>query len=160
MVVDNGIGSSSGPPSARIATTNQVGSAELQFAASAGVCASVDVRIASMSTTVAFPLLTLVNTSGQNLVKLQRNTSGGLTARIGNLSTTTGTKLPLNTWHHLTVCVDVGATGQVRWALNGTTLGTQQADLGSAAVGTVRLGEPFARTATINWDDLLVLPGA
>lgn len=157
MKVDSVLGAHSGAPSGRIATNNQAGSAQIALTTSVHqLCANVAIRIASMSSTAPFPMVSLLNAGGRPVAKLQLSKAGSMLVRTGNVSWGVGPKLAKNTWHRIALCASVDTAGQLKVVLNGATVDSRAINLGTAPVASVRLGEPFAHTVTMNWDDLLV----
>jgi len=65
--------------------------------------------------------------------------------------------LPLGTWNTVELCGTVGTAGTLQVKVNGTSvLGPWTTDLGTAAIGTVQVGDDSATTATLSVDDVQV----
>lgn len=165
LVVDNTLGSpTDAPPSARVAVTNQSGTGQVALTATAmQSCTSVDVRVAAVSGTARYALIKLRNTAGGSIGRVQIDSARRLSVRAdlpGTMFSTTSV-LALNAWNRITLCASVGSgtSGQLSLRLNGTTLGTWATNTGTTALARIQVGDNDARTATVNWDDLVVTQG-
>ena len=70
----------------------------------------------------------------------------------------TGTTLPLGSWHQVGLCVDVaGAAGQLQATYDGAVVGTWASNTGATPLGRIQVGTSEASTVTFNIDDVLVV---
>jgi hypothetical protein len=65
-------------------------------------------------------------------------------------------RLPLNEWHTVRLCGTVGAAGTWEAFLDGTRILSWSVDNGTAALGTVQVGDDSRTTATYAVDDVVV----
>ncbi|MGE3587483.1 MAG: hypothetical protein AB7L17_07145 [Ilumatobacteraceae bacterium] len=165
LSIDNSMGSpTDAPPSARVAVSNQSGTGQIALSSTATqACAAVDVRVSSISGSARYALLKLRNSAGASIGRVQVDSSRRLSVRADVSGSTLSTQatLTLNTWSRLTLCVSVGSgtTGQLQLRVNGTTVGTWNTNTGTSPVARIQVGDNDPRTATVNWDDLVVTPG-
>ena len=165
LTVDNTLGSpTDAPPSARVAVVNESGTGQIALTATAmQSCTSVDVRVASVSGTARYALIKLRNAAGASIGRLQIDSARRLSVRAdipGTMFTTT-TVLAINAWNRITLCASVGSgtSGQLSLRVNGTPLGSWATNTGTSALARIQVGDNDARTATVNWDDLVVTQG-
>jgi hypothetical protein len=163
LSIDNSMGSpTDAPPSARVAVTNQSGTGQVALSSNATqACASVDVRVSSISGSNRYALIKLRSAAGSSIGRVQVDSSRRLSVRAdvtGTTYTTTST-VALNAWNRVTLCVSVASAGQLQLRLNGTAIGTWNANTGTSPLARIQVGDNDPRTATVNWDDLVVTPG-
>ncbi|MCU1358737.1 MAG: regulator of chromosome condensation [Ilumatobacteraceae bacterium] len=165
LAVDDTMGSpTDAAPSAKVGVVNQTGTGQVALATNATqACTSVDVRVASVTGTDLYSLIKLRSATGASIGRVQISTAGKLSVRAdvsGAVLATTAT-VAVNAWNRITLCVAVGAgtTGQLQLRLNGTTLNTWAANTGTSPLAKIQVGDNDARTATVNWDDLVVTDG-
>lgn len=66
-------------------------------------------------------------------------------------------RLPFNTWSTVEVCATVGTAGTWTLKVNGTSvMNPWTANNGTAAIGTVQVGDDSVTTATFAVDDVRV----
>jgi hypothetical protein len=82
-------------------------------------------------------------------------------ADIPGTTFTTTTVLAVNAWNKLTLCVSTGAgtAGQLQLRVNGVAAGTWATNTGTSPLARIQVGDNDARTATVNWDNLVVTSG-
>ena len=167
LTVDNTQGSpTDAAPSARVAVVSQSGTGRVALTATTmQSCTSVDVQVGAVSGTERYALIKLRNSAGNSLGRVQIDSALRLSVRAdvsgATLNTTTPATLALNTWSRVTLCALVagGTSGQLSLRLNGVTIGTWAADTGTSPLANIQVGDNDARTATVNWDDLVVTEG-
>ncbi|MBI5087597.1 MAG: hypothetical protein HZB15_01640 [Actinobacteria bacterium] len=163
LSIDNTMGSTTdAPPSARVAVTNQSGTGQIALSSTATqACASVDVRVSSISGTERYALIKLRNAAGASIGRVQVDSSRRLSVRADVSGTTLSTPatLTLNAWSRISLCVSVATAGSLELRVNGTTVGTWSANTGTSPLARIQVGDNDPRTATVNWDDLVVTPG-
>ena len=147
-----------------MAVTAQSGTGQIALSSTATqACTSVDVRVASISGADRYALIKLRNAAGASMGRIQIDSSRRLSVRADVSGTTysTTTALAVNAWNRLTLCVSTGSgtSGQLQLRLNGTTLGTWAANTGTSPLARIQVGDNDARTATVNWDNLVVTAG-
>jgi hypothetical protein len=69
-------------------------------------------------------------------------------------------RLTFNAWSELTLCVSNGTSGAITLLLDGIEVGSWTANTGTRAITQIQLGDSSTRTATVNWDDLVVTADA
>jgi hypothetical protein len=129
--------------------------------APASVCASVDVRVTSIAGTARYSLLKLRNGGGASVARIEVNRNRQLFVRADVPGTrhTVGARLPFGSWQELTLCASNGTSGTMRLLLGGVQIGSWNANLGTQPIGQIQLGDNARRTATVNWDDVVVTSG-
>jgi hypothetical protein len=140
-------------------------------AAVAGAPAIMRATLATPATTVCQSQAVKVDSLGASLVLARfKSSTGGAVGRLylksnGELvlrSDVTGAQafskvlLPLGTWSTVELCGTVGASGTLQVEVNGTSVLSWTADLGTTAVGTIQVGDDAATTATLAVDDVRV----
>jgi alpha-tubulin suppressor-like RCC1 family protein len=150
-------------PSIRVAVAGARADARRSWSGSPdAVCAAVDVRVASMSGSYWYTLVRLRSSTGSSVARVEVNRWRGLSVRVD----TTGTRLSVsprltfNAWSELTLCVSNGASGAITLLLDGIEVGSWTANTGTRAITQIQLGDSSTRTATVNWDDLVVTADA
>ena len=167
LSADNALGSpTNAPPSARAAVNSAVGTGQLALTTSATQsCTSIDVRVASISGTARYALFKLRNAAGSSVGRVQIDSARQVTVRADvlgtNLNPTTSTVLALNAWNRITLCASIGSgtSGQLSLRVNGLVRGTWATNTGTSPVARVQVGDNDPRTATVNWDALVVTAG-
>jgi alpha-tubulin suppressor-like RCC1 family protein len=165
LSVDNSVGSpTDAAPSVRVAVTAQSGTGQLALTSTAPqACTAIDVRITSIGGTAQYALIKLRNAAGNSIGRVQVNSARRLSVR-GDISGTTFTTtrtLAAGAWDRITLCVSVasGTSGQLQLRVNDATVGTWATDTGTSPLSRVQVGDNDPRTATVNWDDVVVTSG-
>ena len=161
VVLDNVLGSSAAP-SVRLSVAGTSADAKRDLAsANADVCASLDVRVASMSGSVRYSLLKIRNTAGASVGRIEVDAVGRLSVRADVVGTVlrTNATLPFASWRTVTLCVAVGTSGRIRAAVDGVEIGSWSTNTGAQSVSGVQIGDNSARTAVVNFDDIMVIAG-
>ena len=146
-------------PSVRTAPANQA--ADLIRTLSAGeprVCTTVDVLVGALPPSGTTLNLIRVRTSANAFIARVYVTSAGkLSVRsdAGAATFTTSAGLTVGTWASVQLCVTTGATGGMSLALNGSTVKAWTTSTGSTPIDQVQLGDDGARTAVVNYDDVV-----
>ena len=150
---------STAAPSARVAVAGSRAQGRRSLSTPAtNVSAAVDVRVASISGSAKYTLMKLRTSGGSSVAHVEVSSSQGLFVRadVAGPRFNVGRTLSFGSWHRLTLCVDVGPSGSLTLGLDGTEIGSWNANTGSQPVATLQLGDTAVRTATVNWDDVLV----
>lgn len=158
FTLDGSLGSPASP-SARAAVAGAVAYATRGLAASStDACAAVDVRVTSVSGTARYALMKLRNSGGSSMGRIEVDANGSVQVRadVTGASFTTGASLPFGSWHRVTLCVVAGTSGSLRFELDGSPVGTWNVSTGTLPFASVQLGDNSSRTATVNWDSLVV----
>ncbi|MCU1361457.1 MAG: domain containing protein [Ilumatobacteraceae bacterium] len=160
LTIDNTVGSPTDEaPSLRVQASNQVATGRLALSTpSTSVCADFDFRATSVSSADKYAPLKLRSSSGASVGRIWISNTGSLRVRAdvtGAEFATTSVVAP-GTWHRLGLCTTIGTTGSLSLRVDGVTVGTWAANTGTSPVASVQLGDNDARTATANWDALVV----
>jgi hypothetical protein len=158
--LDNTAGATAAP-SARAAVTGApaIMRATLSTPATT-VCQSQAVKVDSLGNTLV--LARFKSSTGGAVGRLYLKSTGELVLRSDVTGAQAFSKvlLPLGTWNTVELCGTVGTVGTagtLQVKVNGTSvLGPWTADLGTAAIGTIQVGDDAATTATLSVDDVVV----
>ncbi len=153
---------SNGAPSARAAVAGTAADGRRSLSSSAiEACATVDVRVTTVAGSTRYALMKLRNLVGSSMARVEVSAAGQLYVRADVVGTsyTVGRNLPFGSWHRVTLCVSAGASGSLRLTVDGNVSGSWNADTGTQPLASIQLGDNSARTATVNWDDLVVTEG-
>jgi alpha-tubulin suppressor-like RCC1 family protein len=162
LVVDGALGSSE-PPSIRANVTGAAADMRRSLTSTGSdVCASLDVRVASMSGSVRYSLLKLRNSQGASIGRLEVDAAGRVSVRADVVGTVlrTDAVLPLSTWRKVTLCATVGLSGRLRAEVDGAEVGNWSTNTGTQLVSGIQIGDNSARTAVVNFDDVVVAAGS
>jgi alpha-tubulin suppressor-like RCC1 family protein len=167
LTVDAGRGSpSDAPPSARAVATNTTSSGQIPYSEAFRTndgCASADVRVTSVGAGSAkYALMKLRTFVGSSIARVQVDSSMRLSVRSDIAGSTLPGTFPIsaNTWTRIALCVATGGPdGTLQLRVNGETVGTWTVNTGAGEFSRVQLGDNDPRTATVNWDHLVVTAG-
>jgi alpha-tubulin suppressor-like RCC1 family protein len=161
MTADAALGSPTAP-SLRAAVSSAFADARRSWPGSpSSVCATVDVRVTSITGTARYSLLKLRNSGGASVARVEVNRNRQLFVRADVPGTrfTVGAQLPFGSWQEVTLCATNGATDTIRLLIGGVQLGSWTVDVGTQPITQIQIGDDARRTATVNWDDVLVTSG-
>ena len=150
---------STAAPSARVALAGNSAQGRRSLSATAtNSCSAVDVRVTNISGSAKYTLMKLRTSGGSSVARVEVSSSQRLFVRadVAGPRFNVGRTMSFGSWHRLTLCVDVGPSGSLTLDLDGTRIGSWNANTGNQPVATLQLGDTAARTATVNWDDVLV----
>jgi hypothetical protein len=145
-------------PSARAAVSGRSAIMQATLATPATtVCQSQAVRLTSVGADTV--LARFKSATGGAVGRLYVRSTGELAVRADGTAAKvlTGVRLPFGSWSTVEVCATVGTAGTWQVKVNGTTiLSPWTANNGTAAIGTVQVGDDSVTTATYAVDDVRV----
>ena len=164
LVLDNTLSPPTGSaPSVRAAMSNQPGYASRTLAAGEPtVCATVSVRVQTLPLAGTTVNLIRLRTAANGAISRAYVTSAGKLSVRSDVSATTFTTtaaLPAGAWHAVQLCTTTGTSGSVSLALDGALVKSWSTGTGTTAIGRVQIGEDGARTAVLNYDDVVATRG-
>jgi predicted phosphodiesterase len=148
------------PPSVRAAVTSGRAFASRDLGGSyTGACFRVAVNVASIgSGSVALmKLRAAMNNASIGRVYLTSARAIRVRGDVSGAVFSPGVTLPSG-WHTLELCGRIGIAGTWQLSLDGATLGSWTTDNGTAPITRVQLGDDLAKTVTVNFDDVVVVP--
>ncbi len=161
FTIDSASGSPAAP-SARVAVTNAAAEGRSSLSVTAAeACVSFDVNPAAVVGTARYSLVKVRNTAAASIGRIELTSAGALSVRAdvtGTRFSVTGA-LPFNSWHRLTLCVGVGSAGSLRLDVDGVARGSWTTNTGLLPISVVQLGDNELRSATVNWDSVVVTQG-
>ena len=161
IAVDSSVGSpGDAPPSLRVQISNAAGTARRALASTTtAACTEVDLRIAALSGTTNYSALKLRSSNGASFARVWVLPSRQLAVRADITGTqfNAGASITLGTWYRIGLCSTIGAQGSLSLVVDGVTVGSWTANTGTSPFAAVQIGDNDPRTATVNWDRLVVV---
>lgn len=146
-------------PSVRTAPSNQAADLVRTLSATEPrVCTTVSVLVGTLPPSgTTINLIRLRTATNGFIARAYLTSAGKLSVRtdVGATTFTTTAGIPLGSWHAVQFCVTAAASGALSLALDGIAVKSWTANTGTTPIGKVQLGDDGARTAVLNYDDVI-----